>query len=806
MSSKSFFEEYLENDSVLFARIADLPDYQATQADIKSIENFGTKKNISGLLEGENFKVRKNGKVYGFVETMTNNNRPRRIGFENLKQKNSKEYKELEKRSSIENCLIIFVTHDSSENGCSEICGFYRNAKIYRERQYAKEYLAYKDEMIEFFGGDEEVYKIQYNFETDDCDAILLSNNQRLKINTKKDGLNFGQSNIKYVDNNNREQVAAILDELYDKLTTNDYQNFFKMMKFWIKQTDKNIENTGGRIPKKDIKEENKNEAEVIFTDPKFNKNFLQYTDFKIKLSFISRNNYKSEKVNYIVWENSGNNGLWLNIQYLYDKKEVRALFNPTDKLEDPHLKEAMEKRKFNLGLSFSIEELDLESEVPNESVKKLYDYFYEMIRIVKLQGYGKEKKRVLNELSEKVKQSRNIVFHGAPGTGKTYLAKEIAAEIVSNGRTQDITELNEEEQERIGFVQFHPSYDYTDFVEGLRPIIDEVTQQVGFELRAGIFKEFCTKAIEAKRIGGVDNFDEAWESFFEEVNNIQNDDPSATYDIKTLTYKKTMHLQSYVRGGMEGVWEFEKRGNYYNKEQCRNIYHGLPGVPRGGLDNYRKAIVQHLKDVYGLKDYELPKDNIHSKPYVFIIDEINRGEISKIFGELFYSIDPSYRGKNGAVLTQYANLHENPNELFFIPDNVYLIGTMNDIDRSVDSLDFAMRRRFRFIKLKANEQLGMLASLGDNREEATNRMINLNAEISNVDELNDNYHIGASYFLKLESGEITFDELWEDYLSPLLQDYVRGMYEEVEIMKNFKDAYKMKKNNQDKIDETTSD
>ncbi|WP_153047908.1 AAA family ATPase, partial [Streptococcus suis] len=92
------------------------------------------------------------------------------------------------------------------------------------------------------------------------------------------------------------------------------------------------------------------------------------------------------------------------------------------------------------------------------------------------------------------------------------------------------------------------------------------------------------------------------------------------------------------------------------------------------------------------------------NKPYVFIIDEINRGEMSKIFGELFFSLDPSYRGPKGAVFTQYANLHKNPTEKFYIPENVYIIGTMNDIDRSVDTFDFAMRRRFTFIEITAEQ------------------------------------------------------------------------------------------------------
>lgn len=166
-------------------------------------------------------------------------------------------------------------------------------------------------------------------------------------------------------------------------------------------------------------------------------------------------------------------------------------------------------------------------------------------------------------------------------------------------------------------------------------------------------------------------------------------------------------------------------------------------------------------------------------KKYVFIIDEINRGEISKIFGELFFAVDPGYRGRAGEISTQYANLHADPDENFYIPENVYIIGTMNDIDRSLDSFDFAMRRRFRFVELRADEHLEMLTSL-ENKEledDAIQRMAALNAEIANVEDLNENYQIGASYFLKLKT--LDFDQLWTDYLQPLLQEYVRGMHDE---------------------------
>ena len=117
----------------------------------------------------------------------------------------------------------------------------------------------------------------------------------------------------------------------------------------------------------------------------------------------------------------------------------------------------------------------------------------------------------------------------------------------------------------------------------------------------------------------------------------------------------------------------------------------------------------------------------------------------------------------------------------------------MNDIDRSVDSFDFAMRRRFRFIELKANEMTGMLDFLPkDKKKEAIKRMTSLNNAITTkAEDLNESYHIGAAYFLKLN--EIYPEQLWSDYLEPLLKDYIQGMPNEKEIMTSLKNAYNCK-------------
>ena len=405
-----------------------------------------------------------------------------------------------------------------------------------------------------------------------------------------------------------------------------------------------------------------------------------------------------------------------------------------------------------------------------DEIIIQDYDYFLNhpnWKKYKKLESETMLRNDFLLNYSGILRKSKNLILRGAPGTGKTYLAKEIAKEL---------TDGNEEQ---IGFVQFHPSYDYTDFMEGLRPILEN-DGQINFGLQDGIFKKFCQKAKEAQKTGGQDNFDQAWDSYLEYINVAEEKE----YITKTsyLSVNSRQNLSVNYDSGVPGwtlprkyVYELYKDKNYNKQEYYKS----------GG-----RTVLETLRQRFGLRDYLSPTDVETDKNFVFIIDEINRGEISKIFGELFFSIDPGYRGEKGSVSTQYANLHETDDK-FYIPENVYIIGTMNDIDRSVDTFDFAMRRRFRFVEVTAESQLGMLDDvLGDKAEEAKARLRNLNAEIEKVQELNSHYHIGPSYFLKLEEVNFDYELLWSDYLKPLLEDYLRGSYEEDTTLNTLKKAY----------------
>lgn len=376
-------------------------------------------------------------------------------------------------------------------------------------------------------------------------------------------------------------------------------------------------------------------------------------------------------------------------------------------------------------------------------------------------------KNPLITEISELLQSNKNLILTGAPGTGKTYLAKEVC-------KALDAT---------YELVQFHPSYDYTDFVEGLRPIQNE-NGEIGFELRDGIFKAFCKEALKTENDQTLSNFDEVYHKFTDDVseNGLQ---------LVTPSHKKPFRVEINSQKSCKVIPDTVKQTEMAVTKQFIRTYLETDRVT--DWKPYLIPICEYIK-----ANYDLRLDSVvdKNKKFVIILDEINRAEISKVLGELFFSIDSGYRGQKGKVKTQYANLQTNEDVFkdgFYVPENVYIIGTMNDIDRSVESFDFAMRRRFAWREIKVEDRLSMWeGQIDDWAEEAKARLNSLNQAIEIIQGLNSAYHVGPAYFLKLTNYDGDFEALWAHHLQSLLFEYLRGYPDSEQQLKHLKDAYNM--------------
>lgn len=444
---------------------------------------------------------------------------------------------------------------------------------------------------------------------------------------------------------------------------------------------------------------------------------------------------------------------------------------------------------------------------------------------------------RLLDDLQSLLIANRNLIFTGAPGTGKTYLAKQLAAKMIGCKMEEFAQNV------QFCFVQFHPSYDYTDFVEGLRPTPPDKNGNVGFELKDGVFKDFCIQAETARQSSNTQKTNSTNQGLARGIlTPHQAQQALDEFNNVVLRNNNTLSLVSIGRHT-----SFTIKVNTNNKiEVC-------PESTGNWSEINNKPIIDYIADAK--HNYKIRNDTYEPaigqyilntmKPYVFVIDEINRGEMSKIFGELFFSIDPGYRGVKGAVKTQYANMQTGPNVFdnalypktdvktstniwghFFVPENVYIIGTMNDIDRSVESMDFAMRRRFAWKEVTAEDSMDMLNAFSQTIiDSLKNRMRNLNdAILGKYVPKNDNvnydsgvaktlglgleYQIGAAYFLKFgeyyENDESkAFKMLWDNHIKILLSEYLRGNSNADDQLEYLKEAYDDDKKHNNNAEQT---
>ncbi|MGY3792980.1 McrB family protein [Aquimarina sp. 433] len=368
-----------------------------------------------------------------------------------------------------------------------------------------------------------------------------------------------------------------------------------------------------------------------------------------------------------------------------------------------------------------------------------------------------------------------NQILYGPPGTGKTYKTKELAVNIVNSDFNIDGAlplkeqriKINKEyerlfEGGQIVFTTFHQSMSYEDFVEGIKP--DTLEGKISYDIVPGIFKELC----EIADTKSNSNFEEVLRNFkndLEEKQKITVDTGSIIFDV-FYTGGKTFKINP----------KESKNKNPMYPASIQNLLKLYKNIPDEGMYNpsYVKGILNYLFKNYKLTPYEEVKGGI-DKNYVLVIDEINRGNVSQIFGELITLLEPDKRIGNKEEIRIKLPYSKTP---FGVPKNLYIIGTMNTADRSVEALDTALRRRFSFVEMMPDPEVITPREVEGIDIKTVLETINKRVEVL----IDRDHTIGHSYFMGITSlGDLA--NVFKDKVIPLLQEYFYGDYGKIGLV-----------------------
>ena len=341
-----------------------------------------------------------------------------------------------------------------------------------------------------------------------------------------------------------------------------------------------------------------------------------------------------------------------------------------------------------------------------------------------------------------------NQILFGAPGTGKTYRTKKMAVEIINGKKEKDRSreEINKEYEElieagQIVFTTFHQSLSYEDFIEGIKP--ETIDGNVTYEVKDGIFKQLCSRAIQ---------------------NNLNIGDLVGGYEITKITpeivYLKKPKAETIVPIPKYLIDQLSKlvHEGKINYEDIKNKI-AIDEMP----ETTERYILNGYPNIFAQLVEKINTSNKKNKQnYVLIIDEINRGNVSAIFGELITLLEEDKRKGNPEhteVKLSYSGKE------FSVPNNVYIIGTMNTADRSVEALDTALRRRFSFVEMRPKPDI--LSEVGDVKLKELLETINERIELL----IDKDHQIGHSYFIGIQN-IVDLKRTFKDKIIPLLEEY----------------------------------
>jgi 5-methylcytosine-specific restriction protein B len=413
-------------------------------------------------------------------------------------------------------------------------------------------------------------------------------------------------------------------------------------------------------------------------------------------------------------------------------------------------------------------------------------------------------------EQMETNKPPLNQILYGPPGTGKTYKTKKLAVEIIENQEYSDSKEDREiilgkyaeyTESENIHFTTFHQSLSYEDFIEGIKPVMNEDEEkELSYEIQDGIFKAICKKASKVqnslKKDTGktveIDPFDTAWGKMIEEIQ--EKVDNSGVFNLKTksnienqvveISDKGNLYLKPFGGNEKEYTVSYNRTKKLFNAfsdlsvvknidKEFRQVIGGSNSTAYWSVLNYLHLWIEENQEQIIVEEIDKILDT--NQNYVLIIDEINRGNVSAIFGELLTLIETDKRAGEKEAISVTLPYSKTK---FSVPNNVFIIGTMNTADRSVEALDTALRRRFSFEEILPKPQL-----LEDLDYKEVNLKELLEAINQRIELLIDKDHqIGHSYFLCINN----FDDLklvFKDKIIPLLEEYFYGDFGKIGLV-----------------------
>ncbi|CEN54073.1 McrB family protein [Capnocytophaga canis] len=449
---------------------------------------------------------------------------------------------------------------------------------------------------------------------------------------------------------------------------------------------------------------------------------------------------------------------------------------------------------------------IDLESpnrtkesiEALNELYNRTYPLLVEKAKSLKVTTKNSDPIKSTEESMKNMNLTPNIplnqILFGAPGTGKTYHTKKIAVEIINGKKERTRKEINEEFEtltnaKQIVFTTFHQSLSYEDFIEGIKP--ETTDGKVTYEVKGGIFKRLCSRAIEQKsKNNGIEiyDFDKAWNDLIAEAEQFFLSNSQLLLSI--LTPDKGLYVTEITDNGNLKVkpknsrLDIDYTVSYNRAKKLQEAFPDLSVVKNidkefryviGGSNSTAywavlNFINNRIKENY--KVTTIPKEN---KNYVLIVDEINRGNVSAIFGELITLLEEDKRKGNPEqteVVLPYSG------NKFSVPNNVYIIGTMNTADRSVEALDTALRRRFSFVEMQPNPEI--LSEEEYKNVDLPRLLATINQRIEVL--IDKDHQIGHSYFIGIQNLE-DLKGVFRDKIIPLLEEYFYGDFGKIGLV-----------------------